>query len=108
MTFAQEAKNSGADAATIDALTIAVAPFINISGAAADDWIGHGIAETVSADLEQLDVLSLVRRDTLIGAVPSTSVSVEDREQQTVRRVSRQLGAAWLVSGAVPCRVRRV
>ena len=42
---------------------ILVLPFTNISGESRDDWIGVGIAETVSADLGRLGI-SVVARDT--------------------------------------------
>ena len=46
--------------------TVAVVPFANISGQASDDWIGAGIAETVTADLERAGVLTVVRREALL------------------------------------------
>ena len=52
--------------------TVAIAPFENLSGNPADDWIGAGIAETLSADFLRLDA---------------------------VRVVGRQPGARWLVTG---------
>ncbi|MEE3201924.1 MAG: hypothetical protein VX262_01365, partial [Acidobacteriota bacterium] len=33
---------------------VAVIPFVNITGNTADDWIGIGIAETITAELERL------------------------------------------------------
>ena len=44
--------------------TIAIVPFVNISGAAQDEWMGIGIAESVAGDLsrsENLRVLDLGR-----------------------------------------------
>ena len=43
--------------------TVGIIPFENISGQPDDDWIGIGIAETVTADVEQLDGLSVLRAD---------------------------------------------
>ena len=40
---------------------IAIIPFVNASGAASDDWIGAGMAETVSGSFEQVAV-SVARR----------------------------------------------
>ena len=45
--------------------SVAVIPFTNISGNAADDWIGDGIAETVMADLESLAELRVIARERL-------------------------------------------
>ena len=82
---------------------LAVAPFFNISAEAADDWIGTGIAETVSADLERLDEVSVVGREALLDEVSAAGVDpgwtgTGDAER-VVREASRRLGAAWLVAG---------
>ena len=82
---------------------LAVAPFVNISAVAADDWIGTGIAETVSADLERLDEVSVVGREALLDEVSAAGVDpgwtgTGDAER-VVREASRRLGAAWLVAG---------
>ncbi|MYN65429.1 MAG: hypothetical protein F4X11_10425, partial [Acidobacteria bacterium] len=82
---------------------LAVAPFFNISAEAADDWIGTGIAETVSADLERLDEVSVVGREALLDEISAAGVDpgwtgTADAER-VVREASRRLGAAWLVAG---------
>ena len=82
--------------------TVAVAPFVNISAQSSDDWIGAGIAETVAADLERLDAVSVIGREAFAAradgaAMPSTA-DVGTAED-VARQVSRQLGAAWLVTG---------
>ena len=83
--------------------TVAVAPFVNISAEATDDWIGAGIAETVSADLESLDEISVVGRDALIDEM---AAAASDRPpagggdaERAVREAGRRLGAAWVVTG---------
>jgi len=82
---------------------LAVAPFVNISAEAADDWIGTGIAETVSADLEGTDEVSVVGREALLNEI-STGLDPEwtatGDAERAVREASRRLGAAWLVTGA--------
>ena len=83
---------------------VAVVRFTNISAAPADDWIGAGIAETLSADLERLDAVSIVGGEELASAVrafapemqaPGTVVGNE----RALREASRQRGAALLVTG---------
>ena len=83
--------------------TVAVAPFVNISAGAADDWIGAGIAETVSADFERLDQISVVGRDALVDEMATAAA---DRArggggdpERAVREAGRRLGAAWVVTG---------
>ena len=75
--------------------TVAVAPFINVSGEAADDWIGRGIAETVTADLEQIAAVSVVGHAALVD----TSSPAGGEVEQAARRRGGDLGLAWLVSG---------
>ena len=53
-------------------MTVAIVPFENLSGNAADEWIGAGIAETLSADFLRVDA---------------------------IRVVGGQPGARWLVTG---------
>ena len=82
---------------------LAVAPFVNISAEAADDWIGTGIAETVSADLERLDEVSVVGREALLNEIsaagPDPGWTGTGDAERVVREASRRLGAAWLVAG---------
>ena len=84
---------------------VAVAPFVNISAAPSDDWIGAGIAETVSADLERLDEVSVVGREALSDEVATAAFDAAPRadaadRERTWRDASRRLGARWLVTGA--------
>ena len=82
---------------------VAVVPFENISATPGDDWIGAGIAETLSADLERLDAVSVVGRDGLaaeahaLGAGAASSAAGD--AERWMREVSRRRGAAWLVTG---------
>ena len=95
---------SGPRWATVDPGAVAVVPFTNISGLPADDWVGAGIAETLTADLERLDAVSVVRGRGLvaearaIGAGMASSAAGDG--QRWMREVSRRRGAAWLVTGA--------
>ena len=78
--------------------TIAVGPFVNISGRSSDDWIGYGIAETVSADLQQWTTLSVVGRDVVDGEFSQSAVGPGDLER-VARELSQTLGARWLIVG---------
>ena len=62
--------------------TIAVVPFDNISGQSDDDWLGFGIAETISADLQRVGAVSLFD----IG----NTLSLEG---------ARDLGFSWVITG---------
>ena len=77
----------GEPATTLRPRTVAVMPFANISGRPADDWVGIGIAETVTTDIEQLGGLTVVGREALLDVL-------NDRD------LARELGASWIVAGA--------
>ena len=78
--------------------SIAVGPFVNISGRSSDDWIGYGIAETVSVDLQQWTTLSVVGRDVLDEEFFQSAVRPDDLEH-VARELSQTLGARWLIVG---------
>jgi TolB-like protein len=70
------------------ARSVAVVPFSNISRAAADDWIGDGIAETVAADLESLGTMVVIGKD-----------AVASQDAVVATRLGRVLGVEWVVTG---------
>ena len=79
---------------------LAVAPFVNITSEPSDDWIGAGIAETVSADFERLDDVSVVGREALGAEIAATGVVPGAVDAETAAlEAGRRLGAAWLVTG---------
>ena len=79
--------------------TIAVLPFSNISGAADDEWIGTGIAETVTVALELFDTLSVVDRGPFLEVL-SPPDDVQTSAQDTLARdLALDLGVEWLVTG---------
>ena len=93
----------GARWASVEPGAVAVVAFENISATPSDDWLGDGIAETLSADLEGLDRVSVVGREGLTAEAEAleegmTSLAAGDAERR-LREVSRRRGAAWLVTG---------
>ena len=83
-------------AAATPAGSVVVVPFTNISGAAADDWIGAGIAETLRADLQALG-LSVLQTGSESGTT-APAVGQVDAGDAAVARAQR-LGARWVVAG---------
>ena len=83
------------------ARTVAVVPFANISGQPDDDWIGTGIAETVTADLEQFGELSVVAREAFLDVLhhdrPNAALVLSD--EALARDVAQELGVSWIVAG---------
>ena len=84
----------------LPANAVAVIPFSNITREPSDDWIGSGIAETVTADLKSVNGLSLIGRERVFDALRILgSGGGSDLEERVVIEVGRQLRATWLVTG---------
>ena len=80
--------------------TIAVLPFANLSQQATDDWIGAGIAETVSVGLTQLG-LSVTGRGSMRSSLALCGAANPGAGPDDVALdACRQLGVTWLVGGA--------
>ena len=78
---------------------VAVMPFANLSRHPADDWIGEGIAQTVSAELAKVG-LTLVAQTAVIGALGAREAVDRKRVDDTrALDIGRQLGATLLVGG---------
>ena len=67
---------------------VVVAPFVNISGAPEDEWIGVGIAETVETDIGRIAGVEVVRLAASANARGAAALET-----------AREIGAAWLVTG---------
>ena len=76
--------------------SVAVIPFTNISGREADDWIGDGIAETVTADLESQARFVVITRERVQTASAGLGGALDDTG---VMALGRELGARWVVTG---------
>ena len=77
--------------------TVVVVPFTNISGQPADDWLGAGIAETVTTDLERVAGLSVTGRRSLLGG--NGVFEGAGLVEETVLAAARDAGMSWLVAG---------
>lgn len=80
--------------------SLAVMSFNNITGDQADDWIGTGIAETVTADLKSIEGLTVIGRERVYEVLRRRNVS-QDAEIDTTMAssVGREVGARWIVTG---------
>ena len=83
------AESTGAD-------SVAVIPFTNISRDEGDDWLGHGIAETVAADLETRDAFAVVALERVAAAMGGGAAS---RDDTSAAALGRDLGSRWVVAG---------
>ena len=86
--------------ATSATRTVAVLPFANITREPTDDWIGSGIAETVTADLKTIRGLTVLGRERIFDALRNLGSSDSGNLDERVSfDVGRQLRATWLISG---------
>ena len=86
--------------ASLDPRAVAVLPFANISGEPSDDWIGAGIAETVSADLSRLGMVSVVTRATLPKQERRHGAAFDLAEDAVARQNARRSGVTLAVTGS--------
>jgi serine/threonine protein kinase/cytochrome c-type biogenesis protein CcmH/NrfG len=84
-----------------EAPAIAVMTFGNTSREPTDDWIGSGIAETVTADLRGARGITMIGRTQVHDAIKHLSGSSLERvaEHQAIE-IGRRLGASYIVGGA--------
>ncbi|MEP6690589.1 MAG: protein kinase [Gemmatimonadaceae bacterium] len=79
--------------------SIAVFDFRNISGEASADWLGAGIAETVSVDLKKLRDVVVIGRDRVSKAMALRPAPPTSDDEVLI--IARDLGARWALWGGV-------
>jgi TolB-like protein/Tfp pilus assembly protein PilF len=78
---------------------VAVLSFSNITGKPEDDWLGTGIAETVSSGLASVPELEVIARGRVVEVFRKHG-GAEGNEEPLAKRIGRELGARFVVSGA--------
>jgi non-specific serine/threonine protein kinase len=78
--------------------SVAVMTFVNITREPVDDWIGTGIAETVSSDLKTVHGLTIIGRARVFDALRNLSSNAQLDESLAID-IGRRLGATWVVVG---------
>ncbi len=82
--------------------SVAVLTFANLTGNPADEWVGQGMAESLTTDFAKVRGLRTIAREQIFdvqrsaGAQPGRVVD----EHQSIE-LGRRLGATWVVAGAV-------
>lgn len=76
---------------------VAVMSFTNITRSREDDWLGMGIAETVSADLKGVSGLTLIGRERIHEVL--RTLGEDAPEESLVPDLGRAVGARFVVSG---------
>ena len=78
--------------------SVAVMTFSNITREPADDWIGTGIAETVSSDLKNIHGLTIIGRARVYDALRNLTTAAHLKDSLAID-IGRRLGATWVVVG---------
>ncbi len=78
--------------------SVAVMTFSNITREPADDWIGTGIAETVSSDLKSIHGLTIIGRARVYDALRNLSSDAHLKDSLAID-IGRRLAATWVVVG---------
>jgi serine/threonine protein kinase/tetratricopeptide (TPR) repeat protein len=78
--------------------SVAVMTFANITREPADDWIGTGIAETVSSDLKNIHGLTIIGRARVYDALRNLSTDAHLNDSLAID-IGRRLGATWVLVG---------
>jgi serine/threonine protein kinase/tetratricopeptide (TPR) repeat protein len=78
--------------------SVAVMTFANITREPNDDWIGTGIAETVSSDLKNIEGLTVIGRARVFDALRNLSSDTRLDDSLAID-IGRRLGATWVVVG---------
>ena len=85
---------------------VAIVPLTNLTGRPDDAWIGSGIAETLSADLQSEPPFTVIGRESVEQALAELSrMATPDTGQGSndgpgPLELGRLLGVRWVVSGA--------
>lgn len=80
--------------------SVAVLSFNNVTQNPADDWLGSGIAETVTADLKKIEGITVIGRERVYETLRRLGVPA-DAEFDTTMATSlgREIGARWILTG---------
>src|SRR5262245_36307008 len=83
-----------------EAALVVIVGFVNISGSADDDWLGAGLAETLTAGAVQLDGIAVVSRERISEILKTVAGQTGEAGSALFLAAARELRARWLVSGA--------
>jgi len=80
--------------------SLAVMAFANVTREPADDWIGEGIAETVTSDLKNVHNLAVIGRAQIFELLKNMSPGRDTGDDRLAIELGRRLGSWWVVTGA--------
>jgi serine/threonine protein kinase/tetratricopeptide (TPR) repeat protein len=80
--------------------SVAVLRFNNVTKSPEDDWLGVGIAETVTADLKNVDGITVIGREVIYETLRRWKAENHtDFDEKFATRVGREVGARWIIGG---------
>src|SRR5262245_47206951 len=80
--------------------SVAVLRFSNVTKIPEDDWLGVGIAETVTADLKNIEGMTVIGRELIYEVLRRWSAEHQtDFDEKFATRVGREVGARWIIGG---------
>lgn len=79
---------------------LAVTDFRNITANAEDDWLGTGISETLTADLEGFEGVTVVPRGRVAELARTLERQAGEHGDALWVRVGREVGARWVLTGS--------
>ena len=80
--------------------SLAVMNFANITKNEADDWLGVGIAETVTADLKSIEGLSVIGRERIHEVTRRMNITAgADFDNTLATTIGREVAARWIIVG---------
>jgi tetratricopeptide (TPR) repeat protein len=82
------------------AASVAVLNFANITGNPGDDWVGQGIAESLTADLTHIKSIVVVPREQIFELQRSLNELGRRVDDRQAMELGRRLGATVTVTGA--------
>jgi TolB-like protein/Tfp pilus assembly protein PilF len=98
--FSDPASGLPSAPARAEVRSVAVLAFANITGDAADEWIGQGIAESLTADFAKIGGLTVIPREHVFELQRQLQVSGRGADDRHSLELGRRLGASFVVSGA--------
>lgn len=79
---------------------VAVLGFTNITGDAGDDWVGQGIAESLTADLAKIGGIAVIPREQVFDLQRNLSANGRAFTEHQSLELGRRLGATFVITGA--------
>lgn len=80
--------------------SVAVLRFNNVTKNPEDDWLGVGIAETVTADLKNIEGMIVIGRELIYEVLRRWSAENQTEfDEKFATRVGHEVGARWIIGG---------